>query len=53
MKKLKDLIGGSVVGAGSDYLVIKIDNNRYLVEIKPDSKVNLLKNATTPYGSQF
>ena len=52
--KIKELLNGTVVGTGSDYLVIQKENQkkRYLVEIHPDN-IRELKNSSTPYGSQI
>ena len=52
MIQLKDLVGGTVVGSGSDFLVIQKGKNRLLVELQ-GSKIQELKNSTTPYGSQI
>jgi hypothetical protein len=49
---LKDLVGGSIVGSGSDFIVIQKDKKRLLVEIT-SFRVQELKNAGTPYGSQI
>lgn len=50
--QLKDLVEGSVVGSGSDYIVVQKGKKRLLVEFS-DCKIRELKNATTPYGSQI
>ena len=52
--KIKELLNGTVVGTGSDYLVIQKEKQkkRYLVEIHPDN-IRELKNSSTPYGSQI
>jgi hypothetical protein len=52
--KIKELLNGTVVGTGTDYLVIQKENQkkRYLVEIHPNS-IRELKNSSTPYGSQI
>ena len=52
MIRLKDIVNGSVVGSGSDYIVIQKNNKRFLIEMKI-VRIQELKNATTPYGSQF
>jgi hypothetical protein len=52
MIKLKDIVDGNVVGSGSDYIVIQKNKKRFLIEMKI-IKIQELKNATTPYGSQF
>ena len=50
--KVKDLMESCIVGTGSDYVVVKKENKRYLIEILPNS-IKELKNASTPYGSQI
>jgi hypothetical protein len=50
--QLKDLVEGSVVGSGSDFIVVQKGRKRLLVEFQ-DCKIRELKNATTPYGSQI
>ncbi|VFJ13692.1 DUF3237 domain-containing protein [Candidatus Nitrosocosmicus franklandus] len=50
--KIKELLNGTVVGSGSDYIVIQKGKKRYLLEILPDT-VRELKNSSTPYGSQI
>ncbi len=45
-------MNGSIVGIGSDYVVIQKDKRRYLVEVLPNS-IRELKNSSTPYGSQI
>jgi hypothetical protein len=52
MIQLKDLIEGIVVGSGSDYVVIQKGKKRLLLEFQT-FKIQELKNATTPYGSQI
>ncbi|HKG41647.1 MAG TPA: hypothetical protein VKA98_05885 [Nitrososphaeraceae archaeon] len=52
MIRLKDIVNGSVVGSGSDYIVIQKNKKRFLIEMKI-VRIQELKNATTPYGSQF
>ena len=52
MVNLKHLVGGNVVGSGSDFIVVQKAKRRFLIEIKI-FKIQELKNATTPYGSQF
>jgi hypothetical protein len=49
---LKDLVGGTVVGSGSDFIVIQKGKKRLLLEFQ-DFKIKELKSATTPYGSQI
>ena len=48
----KDLLDGTVVGVGSDFIVVNKKNKRYLIEILPTS-IKELKNSVTPYGSYF
>lgn len=50
--KLKDIVDGNIVGSGTDFIVIQKNKKRFLVEMKI-IKIQELKNATTPYGSQF
>jgi hypothetical protein len=52
MITLKDIVNGNVVGSGSDYIVIQKNKKRFLIEMNI-IKIQELKNATTPYGSQF
>lgn len=52
MIMLKDIVNGNVVGSGSDYIVIQKNKKRFLIEMKI-IKIQELKNATTPYGSQL
>jgi hypothetical protein len=52
MIRLKDIVNGSVVGSGSDYIVIQKNKKRFLIEMKI-VRIQELKSATTPYGSQF
>jgi hypothetical protein len=52
MIRLKDIVNGSVVGSGSDYIVIQKNKKRFLIEMNI-IRIQELKNATTPYGSQF
>lgn len=52
MIRLKDIVNGSIVGSGSDYIVIQKNKKRFLIEMKI-VRIQELKNATTPYGSQF
>ncbi|MEP0824197.1 MAG: hypothetical protein HRF40_01795 [Nitrososphaera sp.] len=52
MAHLKDLVDGTVVGSGSDYIVIQKGKKRLLVEFQ-NFRIQELKNATTPYGSQI
>jgi hypothetical protein len=50
--KIKELLNGTIVGTGSDYIVIQKEKKRYLLEILPHS-IRELKNSSTPYGSQI
>ncbi|HEX2407482.1 MAG TPA: hypothetical protein VHJ38_09775 [Nitrososphaeraceae archaeon] len=52
MNKNKKLVGGQIVGIGSDFLVIQKDGKRFLIEVNFES-LNELKMSTTPYGSQI
>jgi hypothetical protein len=52
MTKLRDLVDGTVVGSGSDYVVVQKGKKRLLLEF-PSFQIKELKNATTPYGSQI
>jgi hypothetical protein len=52
MTHLKDLVDGIVVGSGSDYLVVQKGKRRLLLELQ-SFKIQELKNASTPYGSQI
>jgi hypothetical protein len=52
MMQLKDLVGGEVVGSGSDFIVIQKDKKRILLE-SSSFAIKELKNATTPYGSHI
>lgn len=52
MAQMKDLVDGTVVGSGSDYIVVQKGKKRLLVEFQ-SYKMQELKNATTPYGSQI
>ena len=50
--RLKDMVDGNIVGSGSDFIVIQKNKKRFLVEMRI-IKIQELKNATTPYGSQY
>lgn len=50
--QLKDLVDGTVVGSGSDYVVIQKGKKRIMLEC-PGFKLQELKSHGTPYGSQF
>ena len=52
MVNLKDMVDGNIVGSGSDFIVIQKNKKRFLVEMRI-IKIQELKNATTPYGSQY
>jgi hypothetical protein len=52
MTLLKDLVEGSVVGSGSDFIVIQKGKKRVLLNF-PSYQLKELKSATTPYGSQI
>jgi len=50
--RLKDMVDGNIVGSGTDFIVIQKNKKRFLVEMRI-IKIQELKNATTPYGSQY
>jgi hypothetical protein len=50
--QLKDLVNGTIVGSGSDFIVIQQGRKRILLSF-PSFEIKELKNATTPYGSQI
>ena len=50
MEKLIDLVGGLIVGSGSDFVVILKGSKRVLIQFDSHKLVEL-KKATTPYGS--
>lgn len=50
--RLKDMVDGNIVGSGSDFIVIQKNKKRFLIEMRI-IKIQELKNATTPYGSQY
>ena len=52
MSNLKDLVGGSIVGSGSDFIVVQKGKKRLLLNF-PSFQLKELKSATTPYGSQI
>ena len=52
MSKLKDLVDGTVVGSGSDFIVIQKGKKRLLLQSSIFA-IKELKSATTPYGSQI
>lgn len=51
MTQLKDLVDGSVVGSGQDFIVIQKGKKRLLVEFT-SFKIQELKSHGTPYGSE-
>jgi hypothetical protein len=51
MNKNKKLIGGEIMGVGSDFIVIDKDGKRFLIEVNFET-LKELKISTTPYGSQ-
>lgn len=52
MNKNKKLIGGEIMGVGSDFIVINKDGKRFLIEVNFET-LKELKISTTPYGSQI
>jgi hypothetical protein len=50
--RLKEFVGGNIVGSGSNYVVVQKDRKRFLIELK-DFTVVELKKFTTPYGSDL
>ncbi|HEV8387628.1 MAG TPA: hypothetical protein VGQ03_08400 [Nitrososphaera sp.] len=52
MMNLKDLVEGSIVGSGSDFIVVQKGKKRLLLNF-PSFQLKELKSATTPYGSQI
>jgi len=52
MIQLKNLVDGTVVGSGSDFIVIEKNKKRLLLQF-PSFEIKELKSATTPYGSQI
>ena len=52
MTQLKDLVDGTVVGSGTDYIVVQKGKKRLLLDF-PNFQLKVLKNSTTPYGSQI
>ena len=46
------MVDGNIVGSGSDFIVIQKNKKRFLVEMRI-IKIQELKDATTPYGSQY
>jgi hypothetical protein len=49
---LKDLVDCTIVGSGSDFVVVQKGKKRMLLEF-PSFQIKELKNSTTPYGSQI
>lgn len=49
--QLKDLVDGTVVGSGSDYIVVQKGKKRLLLQ-SPGFRLQELKSHGTPYGSQ-
>jgi hypothetical protein len=52
MNNNKKLIGGQIMGIGSDFIIISKEGNRFLIEVNFES-LKELKFSTTPYGSQI
>ncbi len=52
MTQLKDLVDCAIVGSGSDFIVVQKGKKRLLIELQ-SFKIQELKSATTPYGSQI
>jgi hypothetical protein len=52
MNKNKKIIGGEIMGVGSDFIVFDKDGKRFLIEVNFES-LKELKISTTPYGSQI
>ncbi|MDP9197559.1 MAG: hypothetical protein M3O24_03250 [Thermoproteota archaeon] len=50
MKKLRDVVGGQIVGSGSDFVVILKGSKRILMQFDSHKLIEL-KNGSTPYGS--
>lgn len=50
--QLKDLVDGTVVGSGSDYIVVQKGKKRIMLECA-GIKLLELKTHGTPYGSKF
>lgn len=48
---LKDLVDGTVVGSGPDFIVVQKGKKRFLIELQ-GFKIQELKNHGTPYGSE-
>ena len=52
MNNNKKIVGGEIVGIGSDFVVINKQGKRFLIEVNFES-LKELKFSTTPYGSQI
>ena len=52
MKGLKELMNGSIVGYGSDYIVVEKSKKRFFVHIC-NFRIHELRNSVTPYWSDF
>jgi hypothetical protein len=52
MTQLKDLVDGTVVGSGSDFIVIQKGKKRLLLG-SSNFTIKELQSATTPYGSHI
>jgi len=52
MIRLKEFVGGNIVGSGSNYIVVQVESKRFLIEMK-DFSIIELKKFSTPYGSDF
>jgi hypothetical protein len=50
--QLKDLVEGTVVGSGSDYIVVQKGKRRIMLEC-PGFNMQELKSHGTPYGSEI
>ena len=49
--QLKDLVEGTVMGSGSDYVVVQKGKKRLLLQF-PSFSLQELRSHGTPYGSQ-
>jgi hypothetical protein len=52
MNNNKKIVGGEIIGMGSDFVVIHKQGKRFLIEVNFAS-LKELKFSTTPYGSQI
>ena len=50
MNNNKKIVGGEIIGIGSDFVVIHKDGKRFLIEVN-FATLKELKFSTTPYGS--